>query len=40
MTVWAICGVTAVIAAIFLLVVHASESRPTETHAHTPTVTA
>ena len=28
MTVWAICGVTALVAAIFLLVVHASESRP------------
>ncbi|GAB3874556.1 MFS transporter [Terrabacter terrigena] len=28
MTVWAICGVTALVAAVFLLVVHASESRP------------
>ncbi|NUR17867.1 MAG: MFS transporter [Dermatophilaceae bacterium] len=27
MTVWAICGVTALVAAVFLLVVHASESR-------------
>ncbi|MFM6851023.1 MAG: MFS transporter [Terrabacter sp.] len=29
MTVWAICGVTALVAAVFLLVVHASDSRRT-----------